>query len=393
MTIVRDGDSFTRPNAPMLALLALGHLVVDTNQGALPALLPFLKVKFGLTYAAAGVVLLVGNVTSSVVQPVFGYLADRTARRWLLPWGLVVASVGIGLAGLAPSYAVLLAVVVVAGLGIAAYHPEGYKTAHQVAGDRKATGLSLFSIGGNVGIALGPPVVTALVTGLGLAGTLGMLVPGVLMAALIGPVLPRLLPAAGAPARARPVPAGGHDMRGAMAVLVGVVTVRSWAQLGLVAYVPFYYVDLLKADRAVVGPLLFAFLGAGAVGTLVGGPIADRWGARRYITYTLVLTTPLLWGFLLRQGDGLGVACLVATGFILISTFSVTVALAQSYLPRSLGLAAGLVVGLAIGTGGVGVAIFGWVADHWGLLPTLWLITILPLVGFGLALGLPDPRA
>jgi FSR family fosmidomycin resistance protein-like MFS transporter len=393
MTSVRDGDGFIRPNAPMLALLALGHLVLDTNQGALPALLPFLKVKFGLTYAAAGVVLLVGNVTSSVIQPVFGYLSDRTARRWLLPWGLVVASVGIALVGLAPSYAVLLAVVVVAGLGIAAYHPEGYKTAHQVAGDRKATGLSLFSIGGNVGIALGPPVVTALVTGLGLAGTLGMLVPGVLMAALIGAVLPRLLPAAGAPARARPVRAGGHDMRGAMAILVGVVTVRSWAQLGLVAYVPFYYVDLLKADRAVVGPLLFAFLGAGAVGTLVGGPIADRWGARRYITYTLVLTTPLLWGFLLRQGDGLGVACLVATGFILISTFSVTVALAQSYLPRSLGMAAGLVVGLAIGTGGVGVAIFGWVADHWGLLPTLWLITILPLVGFGLALGLPDPRA
>ncbi|PYM53899.1 MAG: MFS transporter, partial [Candidatus Rokuibacteriota bacterium] len=376
MTIVRDGDSFTRPNAPMLALLALGHLVVDTNQGALPALLPFLKVKFGLTYAAAGVVLLVGNVTSSVVQPVFGYLADRTARRWLLPWGLVVASVGIALVGLAPSYAVLLAVVVVAGLGIAAYHPEGYKTAHQVAGDRKATGLSLFSIGGNVGIALGPPVVTALVTGLGLAGTLGMLVPGVLVAALLGAVLPRLLPAAGAAARARPLRAGGRDMRGAMAILVGVVTVRSWAQLGLVAYVPFYYVDLLKADRAVVGPLLFAFLGAGAVGTLIGGPIADRWGARRYITYTLVLTTPLLWGFLLRQGDGLGVACLVATGFILISTFSVTVALAQSYLPRSLGMAAGLVVGLAIGTGGVGVAIFGWVADHWGLLATLWLITI-----------------
>src|SRR5439155_11149798 len=101
MTSVRDGDGFIRPNAPMLALLALGHLVVDTNQGALPALLPFLKVKFGLTYAAAGVVLLVGNVTSSVVQPVFGYLADRTACRWLLPWGLVVASVGLGLAGLA----------------------------------------------------------------------------------------------------------------------------------------------------------------------------------------------------------------------------------------------------------------------------------------------------
>jgi FSR family fosmidomycin resistance protein-like MFS transporter len=382
----------TRPNLPVLALLALGHCVIDINQGALPALLPVLKTKFDLTYAATGTILLVANVTSSVIQPVFGYLADRTARRWLLPWGLVFASGGLALAGLAPGYGALLVLVVLAGLGIAAYHPEGYKTANQVAGDRKATGLSLFSIGGNIGIALGPPLVTALVAGFGLAGTLGMLAPGLVAAALIAGALPTLVPPAAVTARPRTDAEAGRQMRGAMALLIGVVTIRSWTQLGLVAYVPFFYVDVLGRDPRVVGPLLFLFLGAGALGTLVGGPLADRWGARRYITWSLVTVAPLLGVFLWRGGDAVATGLLAVAGFLLVSAFSVTVALAQAYLPRRLGTAAGLIVGLAIGTGGIGVALFGLVADHWGIVPTLRLIAALPLVGFGFALFLPEPR-
>jgi FSR family fosmidomycin resistance protein-like MFS transporter len=366
-------------------------MVVDTNQGALPALLPFLRSAFGLSYTAAGVVLLVANLTSSVIQPAFGYLSDRTAHRWLLPWALVLAATGVALVG-APSYGIVLVLVVVSGLGVAAYHPEGYKTANQAAGDRKATGLSFFSIGGNVGVALGPPLVTALVAGFGLRGTLGMLAPGLVTAALVAGVLPSLVAAAPAGGPARAIAAGGRDMRGAMALLIAVVTVRSWTQLGLTAYVPFLYVDVLGADPRVIGPPLFAFLGAGAVGTLVGGPIADRWGSRRYVTYSLLLVTPLLAGFLWRRGDWLATTCLVATGFILVSSFSVTVALAQAYLPRRLGMAAGLIVGLAIGTGGIGVALLGWVADRWGLPATLGLVAGLPLVGFGLALFLPEPR-
>ena len=383
-----------KPNARILSLLALGHLVVDTSQGALPALLPFLKSTFALSYAAAGTVLLVASVTSSVIQPVFGYLSDRMARRWLLPWALIVASAGVALVGFAPSYAVLLVLVLLGGLGIAAYHPEGYKTANLAAGDRKATGLSLFSLGGNIGVALGPPAVTLLVPTFGLRGTLAFLVPGLLVSSLIALVLPSLV----AQAPGRPATAAGPrsdaatEMRGAMALLIGVVTIRSWTQLGLVAYIPFYYVDVLKMDARVVGPLLFAFLGAGAVGTLLCGPVADRFGPRRYITCTLAVMTPLLALFL-WLGGGLGSAvALTLAGFILVSSFSITVALGQAYLPRRLGMAAGLIVGLAIGTGGIGVALLGWVADHFGVLASLRVVVALPLVGFLVSLFLPDPR-
>jgi FSR family fosmidomycin resistance protein-like MFS transporter len=168
---------------------------------------------------------------------------------------------------------------------------------------------------------------------------------------------------------------------------------RAWTQFGIVTFVPFLYVDLLGRDPRTVGPLLFLFLGAGALGTLTGGPLADRWGPRRYIVASFLLSCPLIALFLWQPGGWLAPVILTAAGFVLVSSFSVTVALGQSYLPRHLGMAAGLIVGLAIGTGGLGVTLLGWVADHWGLQTTLHLIAVLPVAGFLTALCLPEPRA
>src|SRR5713101_6241162 len=373
-----------RPNYKLLGLLALGHLVIDTNQGSLPALLPYLKSALGLTYAATGVIVLMANVTSSLIQPLFGFLADNTARRWLLPLSVFLSAIGISLIGVAPSYYAVLALVMLGGFGVAAYHPEGYRTATQVAGERKATGVSIFSTGGNIGIALGPPVITALVTTLGLAGSLGLLVPGLLVTVLPG--LSRPLPA-----RTHAATLAPRTMVGAMSLLILVIAVRSWTQIGFSTYVPFYYLEVLKGDPRMVGTLLAVFLGAGAAGTLIAGPISDRIGHRRYMVGVFFLATPLAVGFMLASGIW-SFILLGGLGVVLVSTFTVSVVLGQAYMPRNVGMASGLIVGFAIGAGGTGATVLGWIADHWGLPSALWISALTPVLGCLLALILPEPR-
>lgn len=378
-----------RPQAGLLALLSAGHLVVDISQGALPAILPFFREAFSLSYAAAGTIILVASISSSVIQPLFGYLADRISRRWLLPVSVLVSGVGIGLTGVVSSYSGILVLVTFSGLGIAAYHPEGYKTASAVAGARKATGLSFFSVGGNVGLAVGPVLITALVTSFGLPGSLGLMLPGILVACLLAAALPRL-GAVTPPVRRDRRAEGARPMALGLILLILIVTLRSWAQLGLTTFVPFFYIDVLQGDPRMIGPLLFVFLGAGAVGTLVGGPLADRFGARRVIVGAFLAAAPLIAGFLLTRGAA-AVLFLAASGFALVSTFTVSVVLAQAYLPTHLGMASGLIVGFAIGTGGIGVTGLGWVADQWGLLIALAVIVVLPFAGFVASLFLPEP--
>lgn len=382
--------SRARPNVKLIGLLALGHFVIDVNQGSLTAMLPFLKSEHGLSYAQAAMIVLTLNLASSIIQPLFGYLSDQLARRWVLPLSILLSGLGLALTGVAPSYPVILALVVVTGVGVAAWHPEGYKTATGVGGDRKATALSWFSLGGNAGIALGPPVIVALVTTLGLAATLGMLAPTVVMAGLILAALPLFNDAATAP-RVAAARARGVNMPGAMALLIVVVMLRSWTTLGFTTFVPFFYIDVLQQDPRIVGPLLFVFLGGGALGTVFAGPIADRCGPRPFIRWIFLASLPFGVLFLLTDGL-LRFVMLGLFGAILTGSFSVTVVLAQAYLPRHAGMASGLIVGFAIGTGGLAVTLLGLVADHYGLPVALWISALMPLAGFAAARFLPAPR-
>jgi FSR family fosmidomycin resistance protein-like MFS transporter len=380
-----------RPNLRLIGLLALGHLVIDVNQGALSAVLPFVKGAHGLTYAQVGTLVFVSMVTSSIVQPVFGHLADRAARRWLLPASLVLAGAGIGLTGVATGYAALLALIVVMGLGVAAYHPEGYRTATSVAGERKATALSWFSLGGNIGYASGPLIAAFLITTFGLGGTLGMLVPSAIMTLAIVAALPAMSRASTRETAATRE-TRGVSMPGAMTLLVVIGALRSWSSLGFVTFVPFYFVDHLKADPGMVGAVLFVLLGSGALGTVLAGPIADRWGARPLVQWAFLAVIPFGVLFLLVDGLPLRLVTLGIFGALLTSTFSVSVVLGQAYLPRRAGMAAGLMVGLAMGAGGVAVPVLGWLADRWGVPAALWVSALLPITGFVGARFLPAPR-
>jgi len=165
-----------------LILLSIGHLVDDLPQGALPALLPFLKEALGLSYAMAGTIILCSSLTSSVIQPVFGYITDRKSLFWFLPLGCFCAGLGIALLGWASSYPQIIFLVVLSGLGVAIYHPEGWRNANFFAGEKKATGMSVFGVGGNLGIALGPLLAVSSVKNFGLKGSMYFLIPGVTLA-------------------------------------------------------------------------------------------------------------------------------------------------------------------------------------------------------------------
>jgi FSR family fosmidomycin resistance protein-like MFS transporter len=373
-----------------MSVLSGGHLATDFASGAVPALLPFFTVEFDLSYTLTALLILAALISSSVVQPLFGLWSDRRGALWLLPAGLALAGGGLGLAAVAPSYPVLLALIFIAGIGIAAFHPEGAKFAVFLSGRKRASGMSLFNIGGNLGYALGPIIVTPLVLWLGLGpGGLLASVPVIIASVAVLGALPYL-------ARQRPQHAAGRRDAGAkddvraMVILAGVIGLRSVAWFTLIAFVPLWAVS--QGDTEAEGNrLLSLMLLAGAVGTLLLGPIADRFGIRRTLLVAQVLLTPLILVFVLAGGIA-GAVALAVVGICVVGTFGLTMVLAQMYLPQHVGLASGLSVGLAMGLGGIAAVALGAVADAVDLETALICSAFAPLVGVVLCFLLPAPK-
>lgn len=380
-----------RRNTLFLLILSLGHMVTDIYQGSLPALLPFVKDQFGLSYTVIGSLLMVSNITSSVIQPLFGYYSDVSGRRWLLPLGIFLAALGLSLVGLTGSLPLIYALVVVSGLGIASYHPEGARIAHHLAGDRRATGMSIFSVGGNLGFALGPVLTIPLVNHLGLPGTGFMIIPGLLTSALFLLLLPQIgrteKTAIPKSRRADTSSLPPNNWR-AQFMLLGMVAIRSLIQLGLVTYIPFYYLQYLEGNPAYSGYLLAVFLGSGAIGTLIGGRLADHFGRKPVIVASMAAMIPLQTLLLYARGWSM-FFLLGLAGIAIVSTFTVTLVMSQEFMPRYVGVASGLTIGFAIGMGGVGVTALGAVADAWGVPGTLTTMVALPVAGLILASMLP----
>ena len=373
-----------------LGLLGAGHLSVDLCQGAVPALLPFLAAERGYSYAALGALVLFSTIGSSIVQPLFGLLSDRFARPGLMPAGLAMAGIGISLAGPAPTYALTALAVAVSGLGVAAFHPEGAKFAGLASRERQGRGMSLFSVGGNAGFALGPLLTTPLVLVFGLSGTLALALIPLAAAVLIARELGRLRRLEESQDVA--VAGGGRDDWGAFSRLGGVIALRSGVYFGLQAFIPAYFVAELSRSEAAGNAALTLMLAMGAVGTLVGGGLVDRWGARTVLVGTQGLLLPLLF-VLPLAGAAAATVLLGLIGFVTIASFSITIVLGQAYLPSRTGLASGITLGLAIGLGGVAATALGVVADAEGLSAVLWVIAVLPVPALLLSLSLPtEPR-
>jgi FSR family fosmidomycin resistance protein-like MFS transporter len=355
-------------------------------------MLPFLKEALGLSYAMAGTIVLVSSIVSSVIQPAFGYLTDRKSLLWFLPLGCFGAAVGMALVGWTTTYPQVLLMVIFSALGVAIYHPEGWRVANFFAGEKKATGMSVFAVGGNLGFAFGPLMAVFFVKYMGLKGSTLFVVPGIVIAGAFlfsrfwrvdttaikkrsssAPALPAL--------KAALYP---------MSLLLGMIMLRSWTHIGMLTFIPFYYINYLKGDPMLAGNLLFSFLAAGTMGTFLGGPLADRFGHKKIILVSLGLSCPLFVLFLLSTGFW-SFFWLTLAGLVLIFSFSVSMVMGQSFMPRNVGLASGLILGLSFGMGGLGASVLGIFADIWGVPLTLWIISFIPWGAFFLGALIPYP--
>nr|WP_315989345.1 MFS transporter [Desulforamulus aquiferis] len=253
-------------------------MVTDLASGGLPVLLPIIQATLNLSYSAAGVISLVFNVSSSVIQPLLGYLSDRVKSRWLLPVGCILSTAGLALVGVISGYWLILAAVLLSGLGSAAYHPEASKVSRLASGTRPATGLSIFMIGGALGAALGSLIMAQIVVHIGGHASFYFIFPGLLMGILFFIFRNKL------PDEPRTIIKENEDITihvpkqvmFSLSVLLLVVIFRSWIQSGLTHFMPMYFVNYLGKSPSYAGSLLVAFMLAGAMGTIFGGPLADR---------------------------------------------------------------------------------------------------------------------
>lgn len=378
---------------PQLLSLSIGHGTVDAYANLLPMMYPLLTVALGLNYSQVGLAVAAYTLSASLSQPLFGYIADRVGGRHMAAAGITWMATMVSLVGFAWDYWSLVAILTVAGLGTAAFHPQGAMNAGDVGG-HKASAMSVFMLGGNIGFALGPMLgAVVFSTALGLRGALLLWLPGILMALWLYKAIGRVdvkRQAIKAQALASAtLPAARVPIVG-VAALVLVVMLRSWSASALTNFIPLLFQERgLSMDWA--SQILFLTLIATAAGGVVGGFAADAWGSKRVTSISLAASAPAI--FLFLQGSGVWMALsALAVGFLLGASTAVTLVMAQEVLPRNVGVASGLILGLGFATGGVGVSITGTLADSFGLFTALNSIWPLPLLAALLCLALNKPQ-
>ncbi|MFD8012646.1 MFS transporter [Streptomyces sp. NPDC058955] len=371
-----------------IPLLAVGHACVDIYQGAVAALIPFFVAERDYTYAVASGIVLAASLLSSVAQPLFGALTDRLPMPWLLPVSTLLSGVGIALSGLADSYALTLVFVAVSGIGVAAYHPESARVARLASrGSHRAMGW--FSLGGNIGFALAPLLVAAAI-GLGsLRWTPVLALPALVGAALTVPVLQLYARPRGGTTTAR-ASRGADDVTSFVKLSLAVV-LRSVVFTGLSTFVALYARQ--RTGSSAAGTLaLFLLFAGGAVGSVLGGALADRYDRVRVCRWSYLLSIAAVAGVIHAPGPAMFL-CVALTSAGLYVPFSLQVTLGQDYLPSRIGTAGGVTLGLTVSIGGLVGPLLGHLADSTSLRTALTPLIAMPALSWLLFRSLPEPTA
>lgn len=368
---------------PTVLLLAFAHMMVDGYGNILAPLLPLLITRLDLSLAAAGTMTMLYQLSASVAQVGFGHLADRWNPRMLVIAGPVLSIIVLSFVGVASTPAMLAVILVVGGLGGAAFHPPAATLAHRLGGQTPGLAMSVHISGGALGFSLGPLMFAPFADRFGIEWTPLLAIPGLLVIAFFIARVPRFeLSSAGGIGPWALLPYAKP-----LGLLYLIVVLRTMTAIAFATFLP---VMLTRRGMSVgaAGAIVAGYLFASGIGGFLGGPAADRFGARRVIAWSLVLSCPFL--FIAPQLTGIPFMVVLAVGgFFLQSTLPVNVVFAQKIAPVSAATVSSLMMGFAWGTGGMTVPLTGYVADRVGIAPTLMALALVPLVAAACAWPLP----
>lgn len=385
-----------------ISLISLGHLSCDINAHALPALLPYLAAAHDFDYQTCGLLAFAYSAVSSIVQPILGLVADKFSRGWFIPLGILMAGVGFGFTGFLDTAPAIFLALLIAGVGGAVFHPEGARYANIVSGQRKGVGLSIFSVGGNGGMVMGPllvmfavagfPVAGFTIGGFGLGGTALFSIIGIVMSA----VLFQRIRAWNIEARKtgnKMAPAPGVNDWHAFGILSGCLLTRAGIAVALSTYLPLYWQGVFHTSAETGNIVLVLFCLFGVVSNLSGGAAADRWGYSTVVRFCSMLCLPCIVAFPFVSDPHRAALLLVPIAVGLFAPFSSMVVLGQRYLAKNVGFASGITLGLAFSIGGMFAPFLGFMADLWGGLgPAMHLFTPLAIACVAFAWFLKEPE-
>lgn len=372
--------------------LTATHAANDFYTGAVAALLPFFVLHAEYSYAAVAGITLAATALSSVAQPMFGYLGDRYGMRWMSLAGLFTAGAGMALSGIvADSYVAVWIVVAISGIGVAAYHPAATMEARELGGGTSGS-MSLFSVGGNVGVALAPSAVILVVGTFGLSGSGFLIIPAVVLGLVYIVVSWRHLFSrqVSGGREAAIVKASIPDDWRAFAWLTAVLATWSVAYVGTSTFISLYSIQRFEVTTSFASIALSVFPAAGAVGTLAGGWLADRFGRLRVVRVGYLLSAVSTIAIVLAPSPVVVIVATAVLGTSLFLPFAAQITLSHSYLPHRIGMASGVTLGLTLSLGGLVSPLLGLIADQASVQSVFVIVAALLVVGFGLSFVLKE---
>jgi MFS transporter, FSR family, fosmidomycin resistance protein len=387
-------------NKKYVYLLSLAHLSNDITGGALPAILPFFVAEYGLDYSAAAGLIFASSFLASVIQPAVGWLADKKSRSWYMSLGILMSGVFMGLSGLFSNYWVIFSLITISGIGSAIFHPEATRMVNKVSGEKRGTALSIFSVGGNGGFAVGPVVAVAVITAFGIKGITIFGFIAIIMAFILMWIVPKMKgeivradTSAKTTAQLSNHKENNYDNDwNAFAHLTLLIVCSSIVSCGLRSFIPLYWVDVLGRSAAAAGSALTLLFSLGVVMTLIGGLMADRFGYLKIVRMSYVLLAPIVGLLSMTTNHLTAYLLMVPMGLAMFAPFSSVVVLGQSYLSRNIGFASGVTMGLSISIGGIMVPLIGKFADSYGLVATMQLMAGIAVVAAAASFFLPQPK-